>query len=112
MAMIKGTKVTLYERVKNGEDEFGHPIHTEISTEVENVLIAPASTDDVVNSLNLYGKKVVYNLGIPKGDSHNWENARVDFFGQSFKTFGFVVEGIEENIPLDWNKKVSVERYG
>ena len=22
------------------------------------------------------------------------------------------LEGIEENIPLDWNKKVMVERYG
>ena len=36
----------------------------------------------------------------------------VEFFGQRFRTYGDVTEGIEAMIPLQWNKKVKVERYG
>ena len=61
---------------------------------------------------NLFGKKAVYTLAIPKGDTHKWEDSVVEFFGHKWKTFGFPIEGIESNIPLDWNKKVMVERYG
>jgi hypothetical protein len=35
----------------------------------------------------------------------------VEFFGQRFRTIGFPTQGIEELIPLAWNKKVKVERY-
>lgn len=33
------------------------------------------------------------------------------FFGQTFRTCGGAVQGIEAMIPLRWNKKVQVERY-
>jgi hypothetical protein len=36
----------------------------------------------------------------------------VDFFGHSWRVIGFGTEGIEANIPLSWNKKIMVERYG
>ena len=48
----------------------------------------------------------------PKGDAHDWENATVEFFGKKFRTYGSVTHGIEDLIPLLWNKKVKVERYG
>ena len=79
---------------------------------VENVLVAPVNSNEVTSNTNLVGKKAVYTLALPKGDSHNWENSRVDFFGESWKTVGFPTGGIEELIPLGWNKKVTVERYG
>ena len=110
--MLKGITITLYEKVKIGEDEFHNPIYEEIPVEVENVLVAPASSTDIVDSVNLYGKKAVYNMAIPKGDTHNWENVIVEFLGQRWRTFGFPTEGIEEMIPLYWNKTVKVERYG
>ena len=111
--MIKGIDVTLYERTKTGEtDAFGREIYDETPVTVANVLVAPASSTDVVSSTQLYGKKAVYTLGIPKGDAHGWENCRVDFFGQSWRCFGFTYAGIEQNIPLVWNAKVQVERYG
>lgn len=75
------------------------------------MLISPTSSDDVVNQLDLTGRKAVYTLAIPKGDTHNWENKEVKFFNQRWKTFGIPLEGIEHLIPLDWNKKVMVERY-
>lgn len=112
MGMIKGIPVTLYERSQTGVDSFGAPIYAETPVTVQNVLVSPSTTDDIVNSTSLYGKKAVYQLAIPKGDQHIWEDSTVEFFGRKWRTFGFMTKGIEENIPLDWNGKIQVEAYG
>lgn len=112
MAKIKGITVTLIGKRQTGEDPFGAPIHGEIEIEVDDVLVSPTSSEDMINQLNLTGKKAVYTLAIPKGDTNHWEDQEVRFFGERWRVFGFVTQGIEENIPLDWNKKVMVERYG
>lgn len=110
--MLKGITIVLYEKNKIGEDEFSGPVYEETAVKIENVLVSPSSSTDIVDNLNIYGKKAVYTLAIPKGDTHNWEDVTVEFFGEKWKTFGFPIEGIEHLIPLDWNKKVMVERYG
>lgn len=112
MGLLKGITVILIEKVEAGNDPFGNPIYTDKPVKVENVMVAPTSSDDIVNQLTLTGKKAVYTLAIPKGDTHDWENKEVQFFGKSWRTFGEPLEGIEELIPLDWNKKVTVEHYG
>lgn len=109
--MIKGMPVKLYERILSGTDEFDHPVYTETPAIVENVLVAPASTTEILDTLNLTGKKAVYNIAIPKGDSHTWQDCRVDFFGQSWRVIGLPQQGIDENIPGFWNQKWMVERY-
>ena len=111
MAKIKGITVTLINKIETGKDPFGKPIYEDSEILVDNVLVSPTSSDDIVNQLNLTGKKAVYTLAIPKGDTHDWRDRRVDFFGQSFKTFGEPLQGIESNIPLDWNMKVKIEKY-
>lgn len=112
MAMIKGITVTLILKVQSGTDAFNRPIYEYIEEDVENVLVTPASSDDILSSQDLTSKKAVYTLAIPKGDTHNWIDATVRFFGQEWHTFGYPPEGIEANIPLNWNKKVMVEKYG
>ena len=47
----------------------------------------------------------------PEDPAEDWKNA-VRFFGETWQTIGFPQEGIEDLIPLSWNKKVLVERYG
>lgn len=111
MTMIKGITVTLITKQKTGTDPFDNPIYEDVEKEIDNVLVSPTSTDDVVNQLDLTGKKAVYTLAIPKEDNNNWEDAEVLFFDGRWKTFGFTTQGIEHLIPLDWNKKVMVERY-
>ena len=64
------------------------------------------------SAIDLTGKKVVYQLAIPKGDNHVWEDQRITFFGSDWHVVGFETEGIDDLIPLLWNKKVQVERYG
>ena len=109
--LIKGTDVILYEKSKTGEDAFGNPIFTENAVTVSNVLIAPTSAEDVVTETQLYGKHSVYTLHIPKGDTHDWGNARIEFFNKTWHSFGDEIEYQEELLPLAWNKKVKVERY-
>lgn len=96
----------------SGTDTFGHPIYTETPVTVEDVLVAPASITEVLDMLNITGKKAVYNIAIPKGDTHDWQDCRVDFFGTSWRVIGFPQQGIEENIPGRWNQRWMVERYG
>lgn len=108
---MKGITVTLYEVTQSGTNAFNEPVFTETPVEVANVLVAPASENEILSATNLYGRKVVYTLGIPKGDAHNWENRKVSFFGETFQTFGIPTKGIEHLVPTAWNKKVMVERY-
>lgn len=109
MTRIKGIPVILIQKIKVGEDPFGGGIYQEKPIKVKNVLVAPTNSDDIINSQNLYGKKAIYTLGIPKGDENIWEDNEVLFFGQRFKVFGKVTQGIDELIPLEWNKKAYVE---
>lgn len=111
MAKIQGITVTLYTQTADSTDPFGAQIYTETPINVANVLVSPTSSTEVLDTVNLYGKKAVYTLGIPKGDTNDWEDKHVTFFGEDWHTFGIPQEGIEANIPLEWNKKVFVERY-
>ena len=111
MAQIKGITVTLWDKVQMGYDDLRQPVYEETPVLIDNVLVSPTSSTEIVETLNLFGKKVVYNIGIPKGDTHEWENRKVSFFGQDFQTIGFCTEGIEANVPLQWNKKIQVARY-
>ena len=100
----------LYERTLTGYDALNNPIYTETAVTVENVLVGQPSTEDVTDSLSLYGKRLDYMLGMPKGDSHAWKDARITIFGRDFQAFGDVIEGIEANVPGPWHKKVRVTR--
>lgn len=111
MGRLKGITVTLINYKQVGLDPFGRPITETVETKVDNVLVAPVSSDDIVNNTQLYGKKAIYTLAIPKGDTHDWEDKEVKFFGETFRTFGKPLKGIEAMIPLDWNMKVMVEVY-
>lgn len=110
MGLLKGITIKLYEKVKVGEDPFGAPIYQEIPVEIENVLVAPESSQEIISAQDLQGARADYVLGIPKGDVHEWRNRKVEFFGQTFKTIGVPVMGIDDMIPLDWNAKVKVKR--
>lgn len=110
--MITGIDVILHTKTQTGTDPFGAPIYTQTAETVHNVLVGEPTTDDIINELQLYGKRLAYTLAIPKGDTHDWNDAEVEFFGRHFRTYGSVVQGIEHLVPLNWNAKVKVEAYG
>lgn len=114
---MRGTVVTLYEKTKSGVDPFGNDTYAEKAVQVQDVLVGEPSSDDIVTSTQLYGKQIRYMLGIPKGDRHNWQDARVqwtDAYGvvHECRTFGMPITGIEANIPTPWHMKVRCEDYG
>jgi hypothetical protein len=109
---MKGTTVQLVVKTQSGTDAFGAPVYTEELVSVADVLVGSPTSDDVTNTLNLYGKKIEYVLGIPKGDTHNWIDAEVVIWGERFRTVGYPTTGEQENIPLRWGQNVKVERYG
>lgn len=117
MARIRGISVTLYTEVIDSYDGFGNPIFTYTPKTVDNVLVAEPSSDDVTSSLSMYGKKIAYVLGIPKGNTDDWVDKKVewkDAYGNVFtvKTFGYPITGIEANVPGQWHMKVKCEAYG
>ena len=111
MGKIHGIQITLIDKQVVSVDPFGSPVVKDVEITVDNVIVSPATTEDVTSQMSLTGKKISYTIGIPKGDMHDWENKEVRFFGKRWKTVGIPLEGIEELTPLEWNKKVMVERY-
>lgn len=109
---MKGTTVQLEVLTQTGTDPFGAPICTPQWVDVPDVLVGSPSTDDITSTLQLYGKKIAYVLGIPKTDTHNWVDAKVKIWGDVYQTIGYPMTGEQENIPLRWGKNVKVERNG
>lgn len=107
---MMGIDVLLYPMI--GSDELGAPLYAQTPETVSNVLVGAPDTGAIVSDVQLYGKRLAYTLALPKGDAHRWDNALVEFFGQRFRVYGDPVQGIDNLIPLCWNKQVKVERYG
>lgn len=106
---MRGITITLYTQTVSGTDDLNRPIYTETAAYVDDVLVGQPTGSEVLDTLNLTGRKAVYTLGIPKGDTNDWTDKTVEFFGQKFRTIGAATQGIEEMIPLRWNKKIQCE---
>lgn len=112
---MKGITILLAEKTQTGVDDLNRPIYEDDYIEVKDVLVGEPSTDEITNTMSLYGKIVKYTLAIPKGDTNTWVDTEVVLpypFEGKYRTIGYPTAGIEANIPLRWNKKVLLERYG
>lgn len=109
--MIQGTTIQLVDKVRVDSDPFGAPIYSESLIEVDNVLVAQPVPSQINDMLNLYGKRLAYSIGIPKGDTHTWKEQDVIIFGERFHVFTEVTKGIEANVPGPWHHVYGVERY-
>ena len=109
---MKGITVILYDRTEISRDRLNHPIYSEEPVEVDNVLVAPMNSTEVLETYNLTGRRASYQMAIPKGDTHDWSAGnKVRFFGKDWRIITIPTEGIDDLIPLSWNKKVQVELY-
>lgn len=107
---MRGVTVTLHVKTQTGVDGMNNPVYAVSKVQVANVLVGEPTTDEIDSSISLYGKKIQYMLGLPKGDTHVWTDTEVEIFGETFRTFGDMIQGIEANVPTPWHKKVRVER--
>ncbi len=107
---LKGMTVTLHTEIEDGRDELNRPRYRTVPIYVDNVLVGSPSEQEITDVLNLTGRKVVYVLAVPKGDTNDWTDKTVEFFGETFRTIGAPSQGMDSLIPLEWNKKVRCER--
>lgn len=107
---MHGIDITLHVKRQTGTDDFGAPIYEESTEVISNVLVGEPQGEEIVNDMQLHGKRLAYTLAIPKGDRHDWHDVTVEFFGEKFRSYGDVTQGIDHLIPLAWNNKVKVER--
>lgn len=109
---LKGIEVKLIPQVEAGTDEFGTTSYKDGDPIiVENVLVAPVSSQEQKEISDLYSKTASYTIAIPKGDTHVWTDQIVEFFGYRWHVFTLPQPGIDSLVPLAWNDKYSVERY-
>lgn len=111
MSKIKTTSVILFTRTKTGVDAFNRPVYEDQQVTVGGVLVGEPTTDEINEVTQVHGKRLAYVIALPKGDDHDWIDKEVVVFGKKYRTIGEPTQGIEANIPLDWNKKVKVVVY-
>lgn len=114
MIRIKGIPVEVEIRTRTGEDALNTPVYETRWETVENVLVGQPTSEAAPTETDLPGRAEKLELAIPKGDRHTWTDTRVRLpapWNGVYRTVGFPRFGIEENIPLCWNAKVTVERY-
>lgn len=109
---MKGMTVQLVRKTQDGTDPFGAPIYSEEIIDVPDCLVGQPSTDEIAQTMEMFGKQIAYVVGVPKGDENIWTDTDVIIWGERFRTIGYPETGIQENIPLRWGKNVRVERYG
>lgn len=109
---MKTITVQLAKKTQGADDPFGMPTETEQIIDVPGCLVGQPSSDDITQTMEMYGKKIAYVIGVPKGDTNTWVDTEVIIWGERYKTIGFPETGIQGNIPLKWGKNVKVERYG
>ena len=108
--LLHGITISLYTKTQTGTDAFNRPIYSETPVQVNNVIIEPMSDAEIADAMNLTGRKATYRLCLPKGDTNDWIDKNVEFFGHTWHTVGEPLEWQEDLVPLSWNKKVRVER--
>jgi hypothetical protein len=109
---MKTMTVQLAVKTEGAPDPFGMPTETEQLIDVPGCLVGQPSSDDIAQTMEMYGKKIAYVVGVPKGDEHSWVDTDVIIWGERFRTIGYPETGIQGNIPLKWGQNVKVERYG
>ena len=109
---MKGMTIQIVKQTLIGYDEFKAPIYSEELVDVDDCLVGQPTAEEAANVLALYGKRIAYTVGIPKGDTNDWTDAIVVIWGERYRTIGYPETGIQDNIPLRWGQNIKVERYG
>ncbi len=112
MMGLKGETVTLWIPQSSEVDPFGKEIErSPEAVEIEDVLITPGASAEILDSTDLEGHVIQYTLHIPKADDHDWAHRKVTIRGKDYRTIGEARYYTEANVPLRWNGEIGVERY-
>ena len=57
MGKIHGMQITLIDKQVVSVDPFGSPVVKDVEITVDNVIVSPATTEDVISQMSVTGKK-------------------------------------------------------
>lgn len=107
--MIVGETVKVSINKETGKDAFNAPIYEAEWISVDDVLVVPGSTKDVVDSNRQRGTRVVYTLHFPKTFTDSLKGSLVEVRGEQFHVIGDPKPYQMWNCPTKWNMPVEVE---
>lgn len=110
---MRSRSITVNVPVKGAKDRFGNPTETAVPVAVDNVLIAPGSTENLEAS-RPDGVQIVMTLEIPKSYTGTLEGCTVELpepwdAGNPYKVVGCPLPYMDENTPGDWDREVGLE---
>ena len=99
--LLRGTTVTVLTPTTTYDE------HNETVTEweratVDNVLVAPGSTADVIESDRPHGTRADVTLGFPMTFSARLRGCRVEVGERTYDVIGDPVPNMAENCPTQW----------
>lgn len=106
--MISGVTVQVVRREETGRDAFNMPTVIETSEDVENVLVAPATTADIDGIARPEGDDTTLTLHFPKTYTASLRGCAVVVDGRRFEVAGDPMGYMEANTPGAWNRPVAV----
>lgn len=105
-----GRTVYVETPIEGTTDRLGNPVITWTEpVSVDNVLIAPASTDDM-EAARVNGYTLALTLHFPKTWTASLQGCRITVGGEVYRVVGDPHPYMDENTPTDWNRPVNVER--
>lgn len=105
---MRGEIVTVKKRIQEGFDELNDPIWKDKEYLVENVLIAPGSSDDAVESTRPDGVEIKYTLYFPKPFDEKLEHCQICVRDEWLDVIGSPRRFDLTNCPTDWWMVVGV----
>ena len=108
--LLEGETVVVIHRAEVGRGAGNTPIYTEVEEAVDDVLVSPASTSDVIESNRPDGTELVYRLDFPKTWTRSLRGCRVRVRGEEFHVAGDPRPFLGSLTPGRWNRPVNVER--
>ena len=109
LGLIAGETVTVRTPTV-GYDEHMEEVVTWVEATVQNVVVTPGSTSDVLDSTRPDGTRVAFTLGFPKSFTAPLRGCRVLVRGIECAVIGDPQPYTADNVPGAWNYTAEVER--
>ena len=106
--LLSGETVTLLTPT-DGHDEHMDEVRAWVREDVADVLVAPGSTSDVLDSSRPDGTRVAYTLGFPKTFSASLRGCHVIVRGVEHAVIGDPQPNNAANCPTPWWYTAEVE---
>ena len=109
LGLIAGETVTV-RTPTIGYDEHMEVVESWSARPVENVVVTPGATSDVLDSTRPDGTRVAFTLGFPKTFTASLRGCRVLVRGIECAVIGDPQPYAADNTPGPWNYTAEVER--